>query len=458
VRARGAAKEAGAGRTSSAPLRLAFVAPLPPAPTGVAEYAVDVLGLLATSPRGATAPTFAIDVFHDQVEVDPGSLPDGLTLHAAGDLPERHAAQPYDLVLYQLGNSLAHAAVYALLPRLPGLVVLHDLVLHHARAQQFLDAPAVRAYAAAPARIDLRDAARASWQGYLDELAYTYPEQAERLAAVQLETVGQLLPYAYPLVRLPLEAARGVVVHNETMAAAVRAEAPDTPVWRVPMPMTASPVATQARDARRAQLGYTHQDVVVAAFGLLTPEKRPATLLRALARARLHEPRLRLLLVGRVPDLEGLQASIAGAGLGALVNVAGHVPFEGLATYLQACDIGVHLRYPSGRESSAALLRLMAQGRAVIVSDLEHQADLPDDAVVRVDLTDEEGGLARALLRLAARADERERLGCAAAAFVAREHSPERSREGYLQAITGALARPAPTPRPGWPRHWHQRG
>src|SRR4030095_11843203 len=41
---------------------------------------------------------------------------------------------------------------YDLLPRVPGLLVLHDLVLHHARARTFLDAPAVRAYAAEPAR------------------------------------------------------------------------------------------------------------------------------------------------------------------------------------------------------------------------------------------------------------------------------------------------------------------
>lgn len=433
----------------SGPRRLAFVTPLPPAPTGVAEYALDVLALLVRA-----APAFVVDVFHDQSSVDAAALPDGLSLYAANSLPARHAAQPYDLAVYQLGNSPVHAAVYDLLPRVPGLVVLHDFVLHHARAGQFLDAPEVRAYAAAPARVDLRDAARAAWQGYLDELAYTYPQQAERLAAVQLETVGRLLPYSYPLVRLPLEAARAVVVHNAFMAAAVHAEAPDTPVWRVPMPMVAQPVTPEARHALRTRLGYAREHVVVAAFGLLTPEKQPTTLLRALARARVHAPHLRLLLVGPVPDPDALRALIERVGLGAHVIVTGRVPFDELAAYLTAGDIAVHLRYPTGRESSAALLRLMAQARPVVVSDLEHQADLPDDAVVRLDLTDEEGALARALLQLAADAAERRRMGDAAAAFVAREHSPARAGAAYVQAIEATLAQPPRAPRPGWPRHW----
>ena len=63
--------------------------------------------------------------------------------------------------------------------------------------------------------------------------------------------------------------------------------------------------------------------------------------------------------------------------------------------------MAVHLRYPTARETSAALLRVLAQGRPTIVSDLEHLSDLPHDAVVRADVADEEGEVTRALLRLA---------------------------------------------------------
>ena len=95
----------------------------------------------------------------------------------------------------------------------------------------------------------------------------------------------------------------------------------------------------------------------------------------------------------------------------------------------------VHLRYPTARETSAALLRVLAQGRPTIVSDLEHLSDLPDDAVVRADVADEEGEVTRALLRLAESPALRARLGAAARAHVASAHSPARCRETYAAAI-----------------------
>ncbi len=84
---------------------------------------------------------------------------------------------------------------------------MHELVLHHARARLYLDSPEARAYAADPASTRRRDAALERLKGYREELVHDYPAQAERLFEAQLGSVGTLLPYAYPLFRLPVEAA-----------------------------------------------------------------------------------------------------------------------------------------------------------------------------------------------------------------------------------------------------------
>ena len=93
------------------------------------------------------------------------------------------------------------------------------------------------------------------------------------------------------------------------------------------------------------------------------------------------------------------------------------MPLAELAAHIEAADVVAHLRYPTARETSAALLRVLAQGRPTIVSDLEHQADLPAGAVLRVDMADEEAALEAALLRLCRRSDiaprARARGGCA---------------------------------------------
>ena len=426
-------------------MRLAFVSPLPPAPTGIADYTADVLRFLA--------PRHEIDAFHDQEQVDGSQLPSSCGLHRTATLLARHSARPYDLVVYQMGNGRTHDRVYDLLPRLPGLLVLHDLVLHHSRAGMFLESPEARAYARDPSSAILRDAAERPLRAYAEELAYTYPAQAERLAQAFLETVGDLLPYAYPLFRIPVEAARLVAVHTDFMADAIRAEVEGAEVVRIPMAAVAVAVQDDAVAALRARHGLAADDFVVGSFGLVTREKRVETIARAVARAAAHIPALRLLLVGPVADPDGIRRLLQARGILERTVITDRVPLEDLPAYMGAADLAVHLRYPTGRETSAALLRVLAQGRPTVISDLEHLADIPHGAVVRADPTDEEGEVTRAILRLRDKPEARARLGRAAAEFVRREHSPARCRAAYEAAIARAVALPDPPPRP-WPPHW----
>jgi glycosyltransferase involved in cell wall biosynthesis len=425
--------------------RIAFVSPLPPAPTGIADYAADVLAAIS---RG-----HQIDAFHAQAVVDPDRLPAAVSVHTAAALVDRHRQAPYDAVIYQMGNGPDHDFLYDLLPRLPGILVLHDLVLHHARARMFLDSAAVRAYAAAPADRARQLAARPALDAYRAELEYTYPEQAARLFDAQLGTVGALLPYAYPLFRLAVEASRLTAVHNEFMAEAVQAEVPDATTVRVAMPVTAPAVPAGTASLLRARLGLAPDHFVVGSFGLLTPEKQIDTVARAVARAAVHAPHLRLLLVGPVPDPAALRRRLHRLGVAERTVLTGRVPFGELAAHMEVADVAAHLRYPTARETSAALLRLLAQGRPVILSDLEHLADIPDDAVIRADTVDEEGAVTRALLYLAGHPEARARLGQRAREFTRLQHTAARCRDDYEAAIARAGALPDPPPRP-WPSHW----
>jgi glycosyltransferase involved in cell wall biosynthesis len=425
-------------------LRLAFVSPLPPVATGIADYASEMLALLARRHE--------IEIFHAQEEIEAERLP-GARLHQASELAPRHRDRPYDLALYQMGNGRPHDFLYDLLSRVPGLLVLHDLVLHHARAARFLESEAVRAWRRDPSSASARTAARPSLDAWLRELEYSYPGRGARLFETHLGTVGDLLPYAFPLFRIPVEASRAVAVHNAFMAEAIRAEVPGAEVLHVPMPAGATSVDPRAVRDLRARLGFGADDVVVAAFGLLTPEKRVETVVRAVARAAAWDRRIRLLLAGPVPDPARLDAVLGRLGTRGRVVVTGRVPLPELATHIEAADIVAHLRYPTARETSAALLRVLAQGRATIVSDLEHQADLPEDAVVRADVADEAGELTRAILLLAGDPHARARFGAAAAAYVRRVHAPSRVLEAWEDALERARQLPDPRPR-DWPPHW----
>jgi glycosyltransferase involved in cell wall biosynthesis len=407
-------------------MRLAFLTPLPPASTGVADYSVEVLARLAERHE--------IDVFHGQDRVDPFRIPGSCRVHHASGFLKRHAQRPFDLAIYQMGNGLDHAFLYEPLARVPGLLVLHDLVLHHSRARMFLDAPEVAAYRREPSSPGRRDAARPLLQAYRDEIAYSYPEQAGRLDEAHLSTLGRLLPYAFPLFRIPVEASRLTAAHSDFVLESVRSAVPEAEVARIPMAAEGAAVGPSAVSELRARLGLPASAFVVGSFGLLTREKEIETLARAVARAAVALPHLWLLLVGPVP-----------------------VPFWTLPAHMEAADLVVHLRYPTARETSAALLRVLAQGRPTVISDLEHLDDVPAGAAVRADVTDEEGEVTRAILRLAGSPAARAELSRHARAFMRSEHSFARSLEGYEAAIERARARPDPPPRP-WPAHWPRPG
>jgi len=74
-------------------MTVGFFSPLPPAPTGVADYAASLLSGLRA---------------HGQVEVDD---------------------EQADAALYHIGNNQLHRAIYERALARPGLAVLHDAVL-----------------------------------------------------------------------------------------------------------------------------------------------------------------------------------------------------------------------------------------------------------------------------------------------------------------------------------------
>lgn len=422
-------------------MRLAFFGPLPPAPSGVADYAADVLALLA--------PHHDVVAVHDQDVVDEARVPcPALRVDAFAG-----RARSFDATVYQLGNGPGHDFVYAWLARAPGLLVLHDLVLHHARARMFLASPEALAYAAAPQDAARRAAARPALEAYEAELEYSYPGHGARVAEAHLGTAGDLLPYAYPLFRIPVEASRVTGVHNGSMAEAVEAEVPGARVARIAMPVEPVAVPAGTVAALRARLGIARDELVVASFGLLTREKRIETVARAVARAAAAVPKLRLLLVGPVPDRDALGRVLERVGVERRTIVTGRVPLDELAAHMEVADVVAHLRYPTARETSAALLRVLAQGRPAVVSDLENLDEVPEAAALKADVADEEGELTRAILRLAASAELRARLGAAARRFARAAHGPDRCLESYEAALARAAAAPSPPPR-AWPRHW----
>ena len=354
-------------------MRLAWFSPLPPVHSGIAAYSLDVLeGLIGAHQvdayvtddvwRAAGGHLHAGSGPHFRPQ--PG--PKGLPLYRAVDFPTRHGRTPYDLVVYQLGNAACHAYMWPYLLRWPGLVVLHDGALHHARAQALL-----------------RDR-RAD--DYRAEFRYNHPGVDPRVADYVVAGLEGSPYYLWPMLRIVMERARGVVVHSERLLEVLQDEFPATPMAHVSMGVEVMPHAScfmtgssTTRGAAQSFPDMKHEasSMTFSAFGLITPEKRIPQVLAALADVRRHVPGVRLRLVGENAEHYALWRDVARHGVGDIVEVTGYVDDVQLDAELLRADVCLCLRWPTAHETSASWLRCLAAGRPTIVTDQLTMVDVP---------------------------------------------------------------------------------
>ncbi len=410
---------------SDEPLRLDFVSPLPPVRSGIADYSADLLPHLAerADVRVVRLPGQPVsdEIAERWPPVD------------AGEVGEAAPGETARLPLYQMGNNPHHGPVLDLALARPGVVTLHDLVLHHLLVERTLARgeyePYEEALAADHGWIGRAVARARWWGGYSD-------------AGV----------FALPAHRRLLRRQRGVLVHSRWAAEAIAEDDPEIPVRPVPMgvPLPAAADAGAAR-AFRERWGIPARAPLLGSFGFQTPIKRTLTAIRALAATGLESARL--VVVGEVSGDLDYEAEARRLGVADRVTVTGFVPFEEMQAAIAAADLCVNLRYPTAGETSASLLRVLAAGRPAIVSDYAQFADLPAAVALRVPLPGGGAGgedaearaLASAVYGLLTAPARLAAMGRAALAWVGREHDPARA----AAAVAAACAELAALEPPG---------
>jgi glycosyltransferase involved in cell wall biosynthesis len=427
-------------------VRLAWFTPLPPVTSGVAQYSVDVLpGVL---------PTHEIDVFVASAAELSFARARHLPARSAHDFVWLRQKAPYDLVVYQLGNAGCHDFMWPYLFQYPGLVVLHDAHLHHARAACLLS--------------------RRRKREYETELVFNHPEVPPERAAIGVVGFGGPISYFWPMLRSVVLSARRVAVHNAIVADELREsfEGAQVDVIRLGVsdPLATAGRRDEARARARARLGIAPDAFVVLAYGGITPEKRISAAIQAIAATRHHHHDLRLLLVGTGPGTYDPRTVARAAGIADRLTIAGFVSGDELPASLLAADAALALRWPTARETSAAWAQCIAAGLPTVLTDLAHLAHIPTlepqgwtlrhlqskggpvvPVAISIDITDEDRLLARALRRLITDAPLRASLGAAARTYFERHHTIPQMHDDYLRVIDAAAA--APPPRVVLPQH-----
>lgn len=404
--------------------RLAFVCPLPPERTGIANYAaLEVLPALIAH--------FDIDLILNQSSV---TLPPSVAHLPQRDVAwfRQHAAA-FDQVMYHFGNSPFHSHMLDLLKEHPGVVVLHDFFLSGMLSYEQLTG----------AMPGVWNQALFHAHGYPALLASQQPDGIERAK------------YDYPSNLGVLEGATRVVVHSEYARTLARAwygpQAGHN--WSVvPLPRAVASTHDDAgRAAARAALGIRPDAFLVCSFGFIDPTKLTRKLVKAWIASTLHaDPDCELVLVGANHGGDygtRLSALIAEAGAGDRIRIAGWTDDAVYEHYVQAADLGVQLRGISRGETSAAVLHCLAYGMATIVNANGAFAALDDAAVWKLDDQFAQADLTTALQTLRADPARRSALGQAAQALLLRQHSQQHCAQLYTDALDLAQAEAATSRR-----------
>ena len=326
-------------------MRVAYHSPLPPERSGVADYSALLLPALER--------VLEVDV------VRPGR--------------RRRRRQPADVRLFHIGNSPeAHGWILEALREQRGLVVLHELVVHHLVAGVTLGRGDAAGYLDAMQR-EGGVVGRLLAHGVIDGLI---PPLWER-RAVDFPLVGEVLAHA-----------DGLIVHSEYVERCVRAAGYGGRVFRVEHPAWPAP---DEAPAERADPRYV-------VLGHLNPQKRAIhSVLAAFARLRETLPDARLVVAGSLAGVEPT-ATFQTASRSAASSTRGTI--WQLLAGATAC---VNLRFPTMGETSGIAIRALSAGTPLVVSDVGSFAELPDAVALKIPVGDDEVPRLAAALELLAR-------------------------------------------------------
>jgi glycosyltransferase involved in cell wall biosynthesis len=329
-------------------------------------------------------------------------------------------AQTSDAVVYQIGDNYQfHRGCLEWLPRLPGVVCLHDYFV----GNLFCGWSEQRR---PQARAILR-----AWYG--EAVAERYPSfrTSQELIEGTHETA--------PMTEWVTSMATGVVTHSSWGIQRVLDACPG-PVHVVPLPYSAPGLG----HGPMSDLQAPSDTFNVLTIGHVNPNKRAESVIRAIGNSALLRKKSLYRLVGRVDSSVAQQLTDLADSLNVDVAICGEVEEAALQQSMGQADVVCCLRLPSLEAASASTIEAMLCGKAVVVMDTGFYRELPDACVRKVSPEQEVVGLQRELESLCMNRAERSALGQNAAEWALATFSAA----GYAKSlahICATAAKAAPT-------------
>jgi glycosyltransferase involved in cell wall biosynthesis len=395
-----------AGKAFARP-RLAFISPLPPQRSGIADYSAQLLPELARH--------YAIELIVAQDIVKDDWLTANFPVRSAQWF-DAHAHE-FERVVYHFGNSGVHRYMFPLLERHSGIVVLHDFYLSGVLNS-----------------IDVDGTSPGSFPAELYK-SHGFAAMIEERGSGRDPSV-----WKFPCNKSVLDFASGVITHSQfSRQLADAAYGPGTASDWETIPLLRKAPLNLDKATSRKRLGIDENAFILCSFGMVAATKLNDQLLTAwLASPMAQDERCMLIFVGDSDVsqyVEKFTATIKASACADRISVTGFTSAECYEDYLHAADMAVQLRSMTRGETSAAILDCLAYGVPTIINTNGSAAELPDQVALRLPDQFLQEELRAVLIRLHADATLRERHSSAARAHIKAFHHPANIGLQYRDAI-----------------------
>jgi len=326
--------------------KVAWLSPLPPQKSGIANYSYWLVKALG--------PHVDIDLYYDGRE-QPSGLTDQFATYPLSAFPQQR--QRYDETIYHLGNnSLFHREIYKLAWNFPATVVLHDYNLNAFMHSAFY--------------------LKADWQLYEEALVNTNGELDRKKSPGLIPRLRRHAG-AVPMSHAVVNRSRKVIVHHRWL----KEQFGDNGHVHV-IPHFAKTQRQPAREEvesfkKRFEINDNH--FLLTCLGFINTNKLPHLQVEVVKRLLGQGYPVRLLFAGETaPEVRQLQAEVEASDWRENITFTGYLEEADYSSAVLLSDVMINLRNPSMGEASGTLMQALAAGKPVIVSDVNQYREFPD--------------------------------------------------------------------------------
>ena len=390
-------------------LKLAYISPIPPEHTGIADYSAELIPELAK--------IYDIKIITDQ-NVSDSLIDKDYKIHNIKWFKKN--SDSFDRILYHFGNSSFHKHMFELLEIIPGVVVLHDfflssIVSHLESNGRFSNNLAIKLYE-----------------------SHGYKAVFENFRINNLDKIIQ----KYPCNLEVLQKAIGIISHSKYAKTLVekwyKTSKKNNLNWDI-IPLLITSTDNLDNKKIRKELNFNESDFIVSSFGTINPLKLNHRLLETWINSELSSnPTCVLVFIGEIDKYSSYGKQLLDFVDGKKhyrIYFTGRVDQKTFRKYLSISDLAVQLRKSSQGETSREILDCMNYGIPTIINANGSMNEIPDDAVFKIPDKFENNELKEALEKLLKNERMRDQISKKAKEVILEKHDPKTCAEQYSKTI-----------------------